>query len=99
MKFLIALLGLAFSSQVFAGDEPRSTKGVIATCHVCRYNRDLACVEFRLKPTTPQIVHAGSSYCFCSDDCRKAFIKKPERYIPKPKVPSSPDTRRPSVNR
>ena len=52
-------------------------------CYVCKYNNDLACVHFRMKPDTPKLVYAGQTWCFCSTDCRNAFLKKPEKYLPK----------------
>lgn len=88
MKTFTACFGLAWLSLAAVAAEDR--KSVTATCHVCRYNRDLTCVEFRLKPTTPQLIYAGSSYRFCSEECRKAFLIKPERYIPKPKARTIP---------
>ena len=58
-----------------------------ATCQVCLYNNDLACVNIRLKDTTPRAVYRGTTYCFCSEDCREAFLKKPDKFLPKARKP------------
>jgi protein SCO1 len=34
----------------------------------------------RVAPTTPSAEHAGRRYFFCSETCRKAFEKNPQRY-------------------
>ena len=84
MKTLLAtLLIIPIGSSSATAAEPKTDKPKTATCHVCRYNRDLACVEFRLKSNTPQLVHNGQRYCFCSEECRKAFAEKPAKYVPK----------------
>lgn len=54
----------------------------MATCHVCRYNNDLACVEFRKKESTPTAQYGGETYCFCSGSCETAFAKNPAKYVP-----------------
>ena len=59
------------------------TTGPTDTCYVCKYNNDLACVCVKVKDTTPKTEYAGHTYYFCSDDCRKAFEKKPVKYLPK----------------
>lgn len=81
LSCVVALLGVATAT---AGDS-KVQQAATATCHVCRYNRDLACVEFRVKPNTPETVYRGTRYCFCSGECQKAFVRKPEKYIPKRK--------------
>lgn len=53
-----------------------------ATCHVCRYNNDLACVCVRVAEGTPRTEYNGQPYYFCSEDCRSAFCKKPQKYLP-----------------
>ncbi len=55
-------------------------KGEMGMCTVCRYNNDLACVEFRLKESTPKVEYHGQTYCFCSKSCEAAFVKNPGRY-------------------
>jgi hypothetical protein len=56
----------------------KSPKPATATCHVCRYNRDLACVEFRLKPTTRKSC-TRAIYCSAATTAGKHF-KKPSIY-------------------
>lgn len=57
--------------------------GPTETCYVCKYDNDLACVCVRVKDTTPRTEYDGHTYYFCSQDCQKAFAKKPARYLPK----------------
>lgn len=57
--------------------------GPAATCYVCRYNNDLACVNVRVKDTTPRAEYQGTTYYFCSEDCRTAFLTNPSKYLPK----------------
>ena len=59
---------------------PTAAGGQTGTCEVCRYNNDLACVEFRLKQTTPTTEYHGKTYCFCSKTCEAAFQKNPAKY-------------------
>lgn len=76
---VIALLcGCATTSHPAA--EANTQTAGMATCCVCRYNNDLACVEFRLKGTTPKTEYHGTTYCFCSKSCQAAFAKKPAKY-------------------
>ncbi len=83
MKLLLhsALLLAAISSPLAAA--PTADKTPRGTCYVCKYNNDLACVQFRLKPETPKAVYEGQTYLFCGTDCRDAFVKHPEKYLPK----------------
>ena len=57
-----------------------TTNGPTGTCTVCRYNNDLACVEFRMKDSTPKVDYHGQTYCFCSKTCEAAFVKNPAKY-------------------
>jgi YHS domain-containing protein len=52
-----------------------------ATCCVCQYNNDLACVAVRVKDTTPKAEYGGKPYFFCSEACRNSFQKKPQKYL------------------
>ena len=63
--------------------ETASGGGLPATCHVCRYHNDLACVCVKVKNSTPRAEYQGTTYYFCSDDCRADFLKQPEKYLPK----------------
>jgi len=53
-------------------------------CQVCRYHHDLACICVKVKDSTPRAEYEGKTYYFCSEDCRTAFLKKPQKYLPKP---------------
>ena len=76
MLFSLAILsGCATTPQGSAGSNPQ-----MGTCTVCRYNNDLACVEFRMKESTPKVDYHGKTYCFCSKSCEAAFLKNPNKY-------------------
>ena len=88
MKYRLNLFALMATLCFVAGcatpsNDIAHNSGATATCHVCRYNNDLACVDIRVKDTTPRAEYQGTTYCFCSDDCRTAFLKKPEKYLPR----------------
>ena len=55
--------------------------GSTAPCHVCEYNNDLACVCVKVKDNTPRAEYGGVTNYFCSEECRAAFLKKPEKYL------------------
>ena len=74
------LLLLSGTAAIAARPPDNTPRG---TCYVCKYNNDLACVNFRMKPDTPKAVYQGKTYVFCSKDCRDAFLKRPEKYLPK----------------
>ena len=61
--------------------EASASSTAYATCHVCEYNNDLACVRFRKKEVTPTLAYHGQSYSFCSEDCRSACAKDPDKYL------------------
>ena len=78
-------LSLLFTLAVLCGcaTTPRGaaeSKPGMGTCTVCRYNNDLACVEFRMKESTPKVEYHGQTYCFCSKTCEAAFNKNPAKY-------------------
>lgn len=52
-----------------------------AECEVCRFNADLACVEVKIKDNTPRTEYKGKTYYFCSEDCKRDFIKDPDKYL------------------
>jgi YHS domain-containing protein len=78
LTLLVVLVGCATGPKETAQDS-----GPIATCYVCRYNNDLACLTVKVKDTTPRADYQGQTYCFCSEDCREAFVKKPGKYVSK----------------
>lgn len=87
MKTILPLLALAAVLGLLGGcaTPPQTTAPSTprATCCVCRYNNDLACVDIRVKAATPRTEHQGKTYFFCSADCREAFLKTPEKYLPR----------------
>ena len=46
-------------------------------------NVDLACVDVKVDDKTQRVAYNGSTYYFCSDDCKNAFLKDPQKYIAK----------------
>ena len=91
MKPILKLFALAAVLCLIAGCATQSKdaaqSGPAGICHVCRYNSDLACVNIRVKDSTPRTDYQGTTYYFCSEDCREAFLKNPQKYLPKSKNP------------
>lgn len=52
-----------------------------AVCLVCKCNADLGCMDVKITEATPRCEYQGKTYYFCSDDCRKDFLRKPEKYL------------------
>ena len=83
-------IGLAAAIALMAGCatppmETAQNPGETATCEVCRYNNDLACLCVKVKEKTPHAEYQGKAYYFCSEDCRIAFQKRPAKYVAQPK--------------
>ena len=76
------VLALCFVTSCATQPPDTAQSGPVATCHVCRYNHDLACVRIHVKESTPHTEYQGATYYFCSADCREAFLKKPLKYLP-----------------
>jgi YHS domain-containing protein len=72
--FLLALLAGC------AAQRPQDTRPM-AECPVCRENADLACLNVRVDDQTPHAEYRGVTYYFCSEDCRKDFVKNPAKYV------------------
>lgn len=51
-----------------------------AFCPVCRCDGDLACLDVRIGPDTPTAVVDGTTYYFCSSECRDDFLQHLDRY-------------------
>ena len=85
MKTNLVLFALLVLVGCSTSDKAVSTSGETATCYVCQYNRDLACVRVRVHDDTPKTSLGGTNYWFCSDDCKCAFEKQPAKYLPKPR--------------
>lgn len=77
---LAAMLAVAAGCAT-ASHETAHGSGPSSICHVCEYNNDLACVCVKVKDTTPRADYLGTTYYFCSEDCRDAFLKKPDKYL------------------
>jgi len=78
-----ALLALVAGCATSSNDTAQGS-GHTETCHVCRYNNDLACVCVRVNENTPRVEYQGRTLYFCSEDCRTAFLKNPQKYQPRP---------------
>jgi len=55
-------------------------KEQVAECPVCKVNNDLGCMNVRVKGDTPKIEYNGRIFYFCSEECKKGFVKHPELY-------------------
>lgn len=53
-----------------------------ANCPVCEYNADLACVRVAVRADTPRADWNGTTWYFCSEECRAAFLSDPNRFRP-----------------
>ncbi len=80
---LTALMTLLVSCATPSSDTAQNS-GSTETCHVCKFNHDLACLCVTIKNSTPRTVYQGNTYYFCSDDCRAEFVKRPDKYAAKP---------------
>lgn len=78
-----ALLALAAGCATSSNGAAQGS-GQSEICHVCRYNNDLACVCVRVNENTPRVEYQGRTLYFCSEDCRTAFLKNPQKYQPRP---------------
>lgn len=91
MNQILKLFGLTMVLCLIAGCATQSKdaaqSGPSATCYVCRYNNDLACVNIHVKDKTPRTEYQATTYYFCSEDCREAFVKNPQKYLPKAQKP------------
>jgi hypothetical protein len=71
---LVMLLAGCAANTSSGGARPR------AECLVCKHNADLGCVNITVDEHTPQLAHQGKTYYFCSDECRDAFARNPDKY-------------------
>ncbi len=81
--FLFVITLPALLAGCASGPRRDFSGGPRSTCHVCRYNNDLACINVKVTTTTPRMELAGQTYYFCSDECRERFTKNPTKYLPK----------------
>jgi len=78
-----ALLMILLTGCASADRQTATTPAHHAECLVCKKNADLACIDVAVDPATPTYVYAGTTYYFCSADCRDQFAKNPQKYLPK----------------
>lgn len=83
LNFALAALLAAAAGCASSSNDAARTSVATETCYVCQYNNDLACVHVKVKETTPRTEYQGTTYYFCSDECRAAFLLKPRKYLPK----------------
>ena len=70
-----ALLALAACTSTEVASGPT------AECPVCKHEGDLACLCVHIGPDTPSCTCDGTTYWFCSEECRSDFQAHPERYV------------------
>ena len=87
LKLFVLTLALCLIAGCATQSKDAAQSGPAATCYVCRYNNDLACVNIHVKDSTPRTDYQGTTYYFCSKDCREEFLKKPDKFLPKPQKP------------
>jgi YHS domain-containing protein len=78
--FLLSLLVAGCASNERGTDTALSGKPH-AECLVCKANADLACVDIEVEPDTPTYEYNGTTYYFCSTECRDKFAKEPQKYV------------------
>jgi len=81
----LALLALCSTSvsgcRSSSSDVPVRLAEGHAQCLVCKSEGDLACVDVKLREDTPRSVYRGTTYYFCSTQCRSDFERHPELYV------------------
>jgi YHS domain-containing protein len=86
LVFALAALVPAVAATSCASDRtssapPAASCACHATCPVCAWRGDLACVDVEVDAATPRVDHCGCTYCFCSEECRERFLKDPDKYL------------------
>lgn len=81
-NFLLGIL-VAYGMAGCATESGRTVAdaGRTVTCKVCEHYRDLGCVNFNLRASTPRLTHEGTEYYFCGTDCRDEFQKQPAKFL------------------
>jgi hypothetical protein len=80
---LFALIGTAACTSPSASEREEAAHAVHAQCLVCKSEGDLACVDVTVRADTPRTVFHGTTYYFCSEQCRTDFEKDPQKYLPR----------------
>ena len=83
LNLVFAALLAGVAGCVTVSDDAAQGSVAGETCHVCRYNNDLACVCVKVTEKTPRSEFEGRTYYFCSEDCRATFARNPKKYLPK----------------
>ena len=85
---LAALSGLACDRQSKDSSKPAQTgPTTMSACLPCRGH------QIPVTADTPHYEYNGKTYHFCSDGCRTAFQKSPEKYLPTAATqPATPTT-------
>jgi YHS domain-containing protein len=52
-------------------------------CLPCKARADLGCVDVIVDEKTPHTVYLGRTYYFCSEDCKREFLKQPAKFAQK----------------
>jgi len=82
-RFLRACLGsAALAALPLACKTPVAGAGE-AECPVCKHEGDLACLCVPIEGDTPRCERDGVTWYFCSQECRAAFERAPELYLPR----------------
>jgi hypothetical protein len=81
--FIAAALIATATVACRSSSSPRSevSDPACAECPVCKAEGDLACLKVKIRSDTPCACHCGCTYYFCSEECKKHFEQKPEKYL------------------
>jgi YHS domain-containing protein len=80
MRIFRLLSGAALAALAGCASGAKADDGPTAECPVCVCNHDEGCRVVHLEAGTPHREWDGRNWYFCSDECRKAFEKEPEKY-------------------
>lgn len=81
MKDLLLTVVICFLAGCAApGAGPVAAGTPHGECLVCKCNNDLACVDVPIDASTPRATADGNTYYFCSDECRREFLRAPAKY-------------------
>jgi YHS domain-containing protein len=76
----LAALGLVAVATIGCAPDRIDTRPT-AQCCVCKCNNDLGCLIVHIDDKTPRSTYQDQVYYFCSEDCKKAFDKAPQKYL------------------
>ena len=78
------LVGAACVAAALVGcASGKNESGPHAECPVCVENADLACINVKITDSTPRAEYQGTTYYFCSEACKKEFLKNPAKFVHK----------------